>query len=83
MRVRTSAMIAGALGAGLTASIVLAQQIPGSAPVRGRGPVPARARRARRRRMRWPSTAAAGTRGARYLLRNGLDYLQYQQYDRA
>ena len=26
---------------------------------------------------------ASSTRGARYLMRNGLDYLQYQQYERA
>ena len=79
MRRRTSAMIAGALGAGLTASIVLAQQIPSSGvgPRAGSG-------------ASGPSSSepaslygAAGSRGARYLLRNGLDYLQYQQYERA
>ena len=78
MRRRTSAMIAGALGAGLTASIVLAQQIPttGGAPRGGAGASGASSE---------PSSlyGAAGSRGARYLMRNGLDYLQYQQYERA
>src|SRR5262249_14322392 len=71
-------MIAGALGAGLTASIVLAQQIPGS----GVGP---RAGSGASGPSSEPASlyGAAGSRGARYLLRNGLDYLQYQEYDRA
>src|SRR5262249_45999310 len=71
-------MIAGALGAGLTASIVLAQQIPGS----GVGP---RAGSGASGPSSEPASlyGAAGSLGARYLLRHGLDYLQYQEYDRA
>src|SRR5436190_21738763 len=79
LRRTTSAWMAGVLGAGLTASMVLAQQLPpsGGAPrsgSAGSGPAAADA----------SSLYGMGsTRGARYLLRNGLDYLQYQQYDRA
>ena len=76
---RTSAWIAGTLGVGLTASIVLAQQMPGSggAPRAGSGASDASASE--------PASiyGASSTRGARYLMRNGLDYLQYQQYERA
>src|SRR5215472_16974435 len=72
-------MIAGALGAGLTASIVLAQQIPGSGAGSRAGSGASGSSSSE------PASlyGAAGTRGARYLLRNGLDYLQYQQYERA
>src|SRR5262245_26207167 len=72
-------MIAGALGAGLTASIVLAQQIPGSG-AGSRGGSGASGASATEPASPY---GAASTRGARYLLRNGLDYLQYQQYERA
>ena len=51
------------------------------------------AERPPRKRKQRPTSATAAansqlygmtvTRGARYLLRNGLDYLSYQQYDRA
>ena len=79
MRRRTSAWIAGTLGVGLTASIVLAQQMPGSGgtPRAGSGASDASATE--------PASiyGASNSRGARYLMRNGLDYLQYQQYERA
>ena len=79
MRRTTSAWMAGVLGAGLTATMVLAQQLPpaGGTPrsgSAGSGPAATDV----------SSLYGTGsTRGARYLLRNGLDYLQYQQYDRA
>ncbi len=76
MRRTTTAWIAGTLGAGLTASIVLAQQLP---PPRSSGAGASNASSADTA----PLYGAASTRGARYLLRNGLDYLNYQQYDRA
>ena len=84
MRRTTSALTAAVLGAALTASMVVAQQAspPDDAPSEG-APTAKTA----------PGTAAEAansqlygmsvTRGARYLLRNGLDYLSYQQYDRA
>ena len=68
MRRRTSAWIAVALGAGLTASgVVLAQQASGPGAVAS------------------DSAALYGAGGSRvrYLLRNGLDYIQYQEYERA
>jgi hypothetical protein len=75
---RTSAWIAGTLGVGLTASIVWAQQAPGP------GVTPRGGSGASKEPSEPPSLyGASGTRGARYLMRNGLDYLQYQQYDRA
>jgi hypothetical protein len=73
LRRTTTAWIAGTLGAGLTASIVLAQQLPSS----GAGASNASSADTA------PLYGAASTRGARYLMRNGLDYLNYQQYDRA
>jgi hypothetical protein len=82
----TSALTAAVLGAVLTASTALAQQAPApddAPPVRGSST----------RTKAGPGSAAEAansqlygmsvTRGARYLLRNGLDYLSYQQYDRA
>ena len=72
LRRTTTAWIAGTLGAGLTASIVLAQQLPPS----GAGASNASSADTA------PLYGAASARGARYLLRNGLDYLNYQQYER-
>ena len=83
------------LGAALTASAVSAQQILPS-PGAGRGDSAAAAG-IRRPRPACPSTEStagtpgntdpivgmAATRGARYLLRNGLDYINYQEYERA
>jgi hypothetical protein len=87
LRPTTSAVTMTVLGAVLTASTVLAQQLraPDSTPQQGNSAAAG-------------STPAAGvaapddgssvygmtpSRGARHLLRNGLDYLNYQQYERA
>ncbi len=79
MRRTTTAWIAGALGAGLTASIVMAQQLPSSGASRAGA-----SNAASLTPTNTPSLyGAAGTRGARYLMRNGLDYLNYQQFERA
>jgi hypothetical protein len=86
LRRTTSALTTAVLGAVLTASIFAAQQsaAPDNSPqARPAAAVPPAA----------PDTANAAassqlygmsaTRGARFLLRNGLDYLNYQEYDRA
>jgi hypothetical protein len=79
LRRTTTAWIAGTLGAGLTASIVLAQQLPSSSSSRAGASVAGSSTP-----KKTPSLyGAAGARGARYLMRNGLDYLNYQQYERA
>ncbi len=82
MRRRTSALSTAILGAALTASMVSAQQLRESDRA---------ARTASDDSTSKSSTASAestlygmtAARGARYLLRNGLDYLNYQQYERA
>ncbi len=79
MRRTTSALSTAILGAALTASMVSAQQLRESD------------RAARTASDDSSSTDSAqstlygmtAARGARYLLRNGLDYLNYQQYERA
>ena len=82
LRRTTSALTTAVLGAVLTASIFAAQQSASpdngsqaqtAAPVREAAPATASA----------PLWGMSATRGPRYLLRNGLDYLSYQQYDRA
>ena len=85
MQRTTSALTTVVLGAALTASTVLAQQLvaPDDAPRSGSP--------ATKSTAALDSAAAANsqvygmtvTRSARVLLRNGLDYLSYQQYDRA
>ncbi|MFI5454346.1 MAG: hypothetical protein ACHRXM_02745 [Isosphaerales bacterium] len=86
MRRTTSALITTILGALLTASTVLAQQSPpsGSAP-RGRSTSPdsTTATDSATTAAATPLYGMTATRGVRYLLRNGLDYLNYQQYERA
>jgi hypothetical protein len=82
----TSALTTAIFGAALTASTVLAQQLP------SQDDAPA-AESSSAKSLAVPNSATAAvnsqlygmtaTRGARYLLRNGLDYLSYQQYDRA
>jgi hypothetical protein len=82
----TSALTTVVLGAALTASTVLAQQLPSQDDAPAGGSSSAKSLAA-------PDSATVAansqlygmtaTRGARYLLRNGLDYLSYQQYDRA
>ncbi|WP_161625843.1 hypothetical protein, partial [Singulisphaera acidiphila] len=68
MRRSTSALTAAVLGTALSATTLMAQQTP---PDSGSG----------------TSTASipgmTTSRGARYLLRNGWDYLKYQEYERA
>jgi hypothetical protein len=82
----TSALTAAVLGAALTASTALAWQAPapdnapsGRASSTKTKTGPASAAEAANSQLYGMSV----TRGARYLLRNGLDYLSYQQYDRA
>ncbi len=86
MQRTTSALTTAVLGAVLTASTVLAQQLASS------GDSPRDGSSATNSTAALDSgTAAANSqlygmtvsRGARVLLRNGLDYLSYQQYDRA
>ena len=84
MQRTTSALTTVVLGAALTASTVLAQQLVAPDDSRPEGSSATKSNAA------LDSTAANSqvygmtvTRSARVLLRNGLDYLSYQQYDRA
>ena len=82
MRRKMSALTTTILGAVVTASTVSAQQLPPS-------------NQAPRNKSAAPESTTAtepdadplfgmtAMRGVRYLLRNGLDYLNYQQYERA
>ena len=84
MQRTTSALTAVVLGAALTASMAIAQQAssPDDAPSAGASAAktaPGTAAEAANGQLYGMSV----TRGARYLMRNGLDYLSYQQYDRA
>ena len=79
LRRTTSALTTTILGVVLTASTVWAQQLtPAGSDLEGRSTRPdaATAESA-------PLYGMTTSRGARYLLRNGLDYLSYQQYDRS
>ena len=96
LRRTTSALTTTILGAALAASAVSAQQILPSASAR-RGdsaasasePIPAPGSTSTPNPEAGPGTSTdpivgmAATRGARYLLRNGLDYINYQEYERA
>ncbi|MBV8308772.1 MAG: hypothetical protein JO344_00085, partial [Planctomycetaceae bacterium] len=96
MRRTTSALTTTILGAALAASAVSAQQILPSASAR-RGDsaasasesTPAPGSTSTSNPEAGPGTntdpivGMAATRGARYLLRNGLDYINYQEYERA
>jgi hypothetical protein len=77
----TSALTTAVLGAVLTASTVLAQQLapPDDSP-KGGSPATLDAATAAANSQVYGMTVS---RSARVLLRNGLDYLSYQQYDRA
>jgi hypothetical protein len=77
----TSALTTAVLGAVLTASTVLAQQLapPDDSP-NGGSTATLDAATASANSQVYGMTV---TRSARVLLRNGLDYLSYQQYDRA
>jgi hypothetical protein len=84
---RTSpALTTAILGAVLAASTVGAQQpTPSGSQPRGRSASSnsATAGDLARKTIGDPVYGMSATRGARYLLRNGLDYLNYQQYERA
>ena len=96
MRRTTSALTTTIFGAALAASAVSAQQILPSASAR-RGDsaasasesTPAPGSTSTSNPEAGPGTntdpivGMAATRGARYLLRNGLDYINYQEYERA
>lgn len=75
MRRTTSTWTAAILGAALAAPTVSAQQSPTAATARGSTSTSAAEAD--------PSFGMAAARGARNLLRNGLDYNEYQQFDRA
>jgi hypothetical protein len=86
LRRTTSALTTAVLGAALTASMVSAQQssTPDNAPQAS--PSPAAAAAAPKSATEVANSQLYGmsaTRGARQLLRNGLDYLSYQQYERS
>lgn len=73
MRRTTSTWTAAILGAALSAPTVSAQQSPTAATATGSNQVVESD----------PSFGMAAARGARNLLRNGLDYIDYQEFDRA
>jgi len=98
LRRTTSALTTTILGAALAASTVSAQQFVPSASARRGGsatsapesesaPAPGSTSTANPEAGTGASTdpivGMAATRGARYLLRNGLDYINYQEYERA
>jgi hypothetical protein len=96
LRRTTSALTTTILGAALAASTVSAQQFLPSASARRGGsatsasestPAPGSTSTANSEAGPGTSTdpivGMAATRGARYLLRNGLDYINYQEYERA
>ena len=96
MRRTTSALTTTILGAALAASAVSAQQIlPSPSARRGDSAAPASEStpapgststsnpEAGPGTNTDPIVGMAATRGARYLLRNGLDYINYQEYERA
>jgi len=96
LRRTTSALTTMILGAALAASAVSAQQIlPSASDRRGdsaasaSGSTPAPGSTSTSNPEAGPGTntdpivGMAATRGARYLLRNGLDYINYQEYERA
>ncbi len=76
MRRKTSAWTTTIIGGLITASVVSAQQ--STAPKDGSG-----SRSTAQESDPASIYGASANRGARYLLRNGLDYLSYQQYERA
>jgi hypothetical protein len=79
-----SALTTTILGAVVTASTVSAQQLPppNQAP-RNKSAATESATATEPNPEADPLFGMVATRGARYLLRNGLDYLNYQQYERA
>lgn len=96
MRRRTSALTTAIVGAAVSASTIWAQQfLPPTAnredetpatttTAAPAPPVPvSTATDPGLTGEKAPVTGMAAARGARYLLRNGLDYIDYQEYDRA
>ncbi len=86
MRRTTSALTTTILGAVLSASTVSAQQSLPSASARRAGTATTATTTAKGSDSADdadPSFGMAAARGARYLLRNGLDYIDYQEYERA
>ncbi len=96
MRRTTSALTTTILGAALAASVVSAQQIlPSSGARRGDSAPPAAdsttapgststvSTETEAGTSADPLVGMAAARGARYLLRNGIDYINYQEYERA
>ncbi len=96
MRRTTSALTATILGAALAAPVVSAQQTlpsasdrPGDSAASAAHSMPAPGSTATPSTEAGPGTTTdpivgmAATRGARYLLRNGIDYINYQEYERA
>jgi len=83
LRRKMSALTTTILGAVVTASTVSAQQLPASN--RAQRTNSADSATAPESESEQPDTLFGMTamRGVRYLLRNGLDYLNYQQYERA
>jgi len=73
LRRTTSTWTAAILGAALSAQAVSAQQSPTAANARGSSSTTESD----------PSFGMAAARGARNLLRNGLDYIDYQEFERA
>jgi len=72
------------LGALFTASTVAAQQSPTSnSAFRGKSTQPDSTTTTEPAAAATPGYGMTASRGARHLLRNGLDYINYQQYDRA
>ena len=86
MRRTTPALTTAILGVVLTASTVRAQQpIPSGSDPKGKSATSdsAAGNGSAHKPVGDPVYGMSATRGARYLLRNGLDYLNYQQYERA
>ena len=86
LRRPTPALTTAILGAVLTASLVRAQQpTPSGSDSAGRPAISdsAGGNISARKPVVDPVYGMSATRGARYLLRNGLDYLNYQQYERS
>lgn len=86
LRRTISVAIAGLLGAGLMASSVIAQQLStlsGKPSGQSVSTDKAGGDNSSRTPIDDQVYGLSTTRGTRYLLRNGLDYLNYKEYDRA
>jgi hypothetical protein len=86
LRRTTSALTTAVLGAALTASMVSAQQPSDPDKPSQTGPPPAGSKARAKSASDMANSQLYGlsaSRGARHLMRNGLDYLRYQEYERA